>query len=81
MQNGSMIRTERHGGPDVWEFRWREPGPDGKRKHRSMVSGGVSDVKETAALPVGIVPGLGLAHGSGWLVGQPNLTGLGKGSL
>ena len=48
---------------------------------RLMVSGGVSDVKETAALPVGIVPGLGLAHGSGWLVGQPNLTGLGKGSL
>src|ERR1700681_3956085 len=30
MQNGSMMRTERHGGPDVWEFRWREPGPDGK---------------------------------------------------
>jgi hypothetical protein len=29
MQNGSMMRTERHGGPDVWEFRWREPGPDG----------------------------------------------------
>jgi hypothetical protein len=21
MQNGSMMRTERHGGPDVWEFR------------------------------------------------------------
>src|SRR5882672_3658775 len=39
MQNGSMIRTERHGGPDVWEFRWREAGPDGKRKHRRMVVG------------------------------------------
>ena len=39
MQNGSMMRTERHGGPDVWEFRWREPGPDGKRKHRRMVVG------------------------------------------
>ena len=38
MQNGSM-RTERHGGPDVWEFRWRESGPDGKRKHRRMVVG------------------------------------------
>ncbi|MGE5733680.1 MAG: hypothetical protein ACM34E_01210, partial [Acidobacteriota bacterium] len=29
MQNGSLIRAERQRGPDVWEFRWREPGADG----------------------------------------------------
>src|SRR5258708_29802057 len=37
MQNGSMIRTERHGGADVWEFKCREARPDGKRKHLRMV--------------------------------------------
>ena len=41
MQNGSVIRAERQRGPDVWEFRWREPGADGKRKHRRMVLGSV----------------------------------------
>jgi hypothetical protein len=30
MQNGSVIRAERQRGPDVWEFRWREPDADGK---------------------------------------------------
>lgn len=44
MQNGSIMRTERQSGPDVWEFRWREPGPDGKRKHRRMVVGSIDRV-------------------------------------
>src|SRR5438105_10488425 len=39
MQQGSIIHAERRSGPDVWEFRWREPGPDGKRKHRRIVVG------------------------------------------
>jgi len=39
MQYGSMIRAERRNGPAVWEFGWREPGPDGKRKHRRIVVG------------------------------------------
>lgn len=39
MQRGSVMRTEPLSGPDVWEFRWREPGPDGKRRHRRMVIG------------------------------------------
>ena len=25
MQNGSIMRSERRRGPDVWEYRWREP--------------------------------------------------------
>ena len=49
MQNGSMMRTERHGGPDVWEFRWREPGPDGKRKHRRMVVGTTNEFDDEVA--------------------------------
>jgi hypothetical protein len=49
MQNGSMIRTERHGGRDVWEFRWREPGPNGKRKHRRMVVGNTDEFRDEGA--------------------------------
>ena len=29
MQNGSLVRAERRRGPDVWEFRWREPSGNG----------------------------------------------------
>jgi hypothetical protein len=57
MQNGSIMRSERRRGPDVWEFRWREPGADGRRKHRRMVVGPVdrfrdkdSVMRATAAL-------------------------------
>src|SRR4051794_7820596 len=57
MQNGSIMRSERPRGPDVWEFRWREPGADGRRKHRRMVVGPVdrfrdkdSVMRATAAL-------------------------------
>jgi hypothetical protein len=31
MQNSSIIRTGHRRGPDVWEFRWREPGPGGAK--------------------------------------------------
>lgn len=49
MQNGSMMRTERHGGPDVWEFRWREPGPNGKSRHRRMVVGTTNEFGDEVA--------------------------------
>lgn len=49
MQNGSVIRAERQRGPDVWEFRWREPGADGRRKHRRMVLGSVEQLADEAA--------------------------------
>ncbi len=49
MQQGSMIRTTRQRGPDVWKFRWREPGPDGKRKHRRMVVGSVEELAPESA--------------------------------
>ena len=49
MQNGSVIRAERQRGPDVWEFRWREPGADGKRKHRRLVLGSVEQLADEAA--------------------------------
>ena len=49
MQNGSVIRAERQGGPAVWEFRWREPGADGKRRHRRIVLGSVDQLADEAA--------------------------------
>ncbi len=49
MQNGSVIRAERRRGPDVWEFRWREPGADGKRKHRRIVLGSVEQLGDEVA--------------------------------
>jgi hypothetical protein len=49
MQNGSMIRTERQEGPDVWEFWWQEPGPEGKRKHRRMVVGTTNEFGDEVA--------------------------------
>ena len=50
MQLGAMIRSERHLGPAVWEFRWRGPSPEGKRIHRRMVVGSVEKLAdETAA--------------------------------
>ena len=55
MQNGSMMRTERHGGSDVWEFRWREPGPDGRRKHRRMVVGTTNEFGDEVAARQAIV--------------------------
>lgn len=49
MQNGSVIRAERRRGPDVWEFRWREPGADGKRKHRRIVLGSIEQLGDEVA--------------------------------
>jgi integrase len=49
MQSGSIMRSERRRGPDVWEYRWREPGADGKRKHRRMVIGSVAQFRDKDA--------------------------------
>ena len=49
MRNGSIIRTQRQYGSAVWEFRWREPGPDGKRKHRRIVIGSTDELPDAAA--------------------------------
>ena len=49
MQHGSIMRTERQCRPDVWEFRWREPGPNGKRKHRRMVVGSIDQFPDESA--------------------------------
>jgi integrase len=68
MQNGSVIRAERQRGPDVWEFRWREPSADGKRKHRRMILGSIEQLAdETAAREAIATIRLDLNHGDAWL--------------
>jgi hypothetical protein len=41
MQQGSLIRSGRKRGPDVWQFRWADSGPHGKRIYRKRVIGTV----------------------------------------
>ena len=41
MQQGSLIRSGRKRGPDVWQFRWADRGPLGKRIYRKRVIGTV----------------------------------------
>lgn len=68
MQNGSVIRAVRQRGPDVWEFRWREPGADGKRKHGRMILGSVEQLADEAAARQTISAlRLELGRGGAWL--------------
>jgi integrase len=48
MQNGSLIRSSRRHGPDVWEYRWRESCPGEKRKHRRIVVGSLDTFRDEA---------------------------------
>ena len=49
MQDGSITVECRKRGPDVWSFRWREAGPDGRRIHRRIVLGSAEDLKNLAS--------------------------------
>jgi len=41
MQRGSLIRKNHKQGPDVWQFRWSEKSPEGRRVYRKRVIGTV----------------------------------------
>jgi hypothetical protein len=41
MQQGSLVKSSRQRGPDVWQFRWADPGPVGKRIYRRTLIGTV----------------------------------------
>jgi hypothetical protein len=40
-QNGHLRVAKRKCGPDVWEFLWREQGPDGKQRQKTITVGNV----------------------------------------
>lgn len=46
MQRGSLIRSTRKQGPDVWQFRWSEKGGNGKRVYRKRVIGTVDQCSD-----------------------------------
>jgi integrase len=49
MQNGSLIKRARHSQSEVWEFRWREPGPTGTRCHRRIILGSTDQITDESA--------------------------------
>lgn len=58
MQNGSLAQKSRLEGPDVWEFRWSEKGPYGRRVYRKRVIGTVdeyTDIKAARGAVAGLI--------------------------
>src|SRR5207248_9779265 len=49
MQDGSVTVQRRKRGPEVWCFRWREAGADGRKIHRRIVLGTADDLKNIAS--------------------------------
>ena len=49
MQDGSVTVETRKSGRDVWCFRWRESGPDGRRIHRRIILGTAEELKSIAS--------------------------------
>src|SRR5215813_5422797 len=47
MQQRSLIRSGRKRGPDVWQFRWADRGPHGKRIYRRRVIGTLCQYPDT----------------------------------
>jgi integrase len=44
-QGGHLRKAKRKRGPDVWEFLWRECGPEGKRRQRTLIVGNVQELR------------------------------------
>src|SRR4029077_3109117 len=55
MQDGSVTVERRKRGPDVWCFRWREAGPDGRKIHRRIVLGTADELKSIASVRKAVV--------------------------
>ena len=58
MQRGSLTIRNRLEGPNVWEFRWSEKGPQGKRVYRKSVIGTVDrypDSESARAAVAGLI--------------------------
>jgi integrase len=54
MQLGSLIRSGRCSGPDIWEFRYRDRRHNGRRVYRRIKVGTVNQFKTEAAARKGI---------------------------
>ncbi len=47
-QTGSLTKSKRKRGPDVWQFRWREQDASGKTKRRKLIVGNVGELPTKA---------------------------------
>ena len=65
MQRGCMKRKNRKHGPDVWQFRWSETGPNGKRLCHKKIIGTVEEHPDENAARRAVV-GLGFANQHRW---------------
>src|SRR6266481_3467765 len=54
MQLGSLLRSSRRRGPEVWEFRYRERPHNGRRIYRRMKDGTVREFRTEASVRKGI---------------------------
>jgi hypothetical protein len=54
MQLGSLLKSSRRGGPDIWEFRYRDRRHNGRRIYRRIKVGTVRQFKTEASARKGI---------------------------
>ena len=54
MQLGSLLRSSRRRGPDIWEFRYRGRRHNGRRIYRRITIGNVKQFKTEASARKGI---------------------------
>jgi hypothetical protein len=54
MQRGSLLRSNRRRGPDIWEFRYRDRRRNGHRIYRRITIGKVTQFKSEASARKGI---------------------------
>ncbi len=65
MQRGCMKRHNRKRGPDVWQFRWSETKPQGKRLYRKKIIGTLEQFPdEDAARRAGLITEINAAERS-----------------
>jgi integrase len=50
MQHGCMERLNRKRGPQVWQFRWSETDPGGKRLYHKKIVGTVAQYRDETAV-------------------------------
>ena len=70
MQHGSLETKSRLQGPDVWQFRWSEKAPNGRRVYRKRVIGTVVEYPEVESARYAVS---GLISEVNWANQRPNL--------
>jgi len=69
MQQGSLTTKSRLEGPDVWQFRWSEKAPNGRRVYRKRVIGTVEKYPEAESVRNAVS---GLISEVNWANQHPN---------